>query len=904
MPRDAVAEPAVLHGCAEELATLRALFDLIPTGVIVYEPLRGGEDFRFIYTNPALEATKPFRRMLGRTYGEAWPEIAHIALPRFRQVLETGEPWLEDALPLEVEVAPGEFGTRYYTYRVVRTDVDTRTLLFGYVSDVSNEQRAVHAIEEAHARAQHELEISNSLLRGAAELAGVTDVREAAGEAAQILLESLGHSRVSVFLIDARNQETRVITSRGRTPLPEGSGMPSVHVSDSLTADINAGRASVFDFETLAPGDRARVQAAESTLVLLAPMVQAGRLIGVIAVDDPGQRVDFSERDLEFAGGIAAQAAVAIQNARTLALQRERSARWRLLAELAEITTSPLDSRLVIEQALLAAEQRLDVAAGSVWTLGDDGAHLTLVAARGFPDQFLADYADGIDVRAPYPVAQAARGVHPVLFPVITDGVHAPVRDAYARYGIRLGSLAAMPLVARGQVIGSMTLAWDHESRFDEQHVSFLTTLAERFSVAIDTARLFEEQVAQARYAEALNRVNDIIHATLSAEEVMRRVVGEMLHVLDADAAFVQRLQAGHRELVFSTSPAHQPPMHLTAAQTPLSTMIAATGEPLAIGDIRSDPRARETILLNEDVRSVIGLPFKVRGEVVGAIIAGRLGDPRPFSTREIDFARKTAAAASLAIENAALYETQQRLADRLQEALLSLPEDVPGLSFAHEYRSATAAARVGGDFYDIFPIEDEHVGIVIGDVAGKGLEAAVLTSVVRNTIRVNAETGHATPGETVGVVNEVLFNATPAESFVTLFFGILDCDRGLLCYANAGHTTAFLKLRDEVIVPLGPTGGVVGAFPKVQAGERRVAFGANDLLVLYTDGVIEARRENEQYGEDRLSGVLSALVGNQPGEAVHAIMRDVLDFGAGQLSDDVAVLAIKRGFDERADAE
>ena len=110
-----VQEHALLESRPYEREALRELLRRMPTGVIVYEPVNGGEDFRIIYANPAMETAKPFRRMQGRTYAETWPEIAHIGLPRLRDVLRTGEPWVERGTPLEVEVSPGELGTRHST---------------------------------------------------------------------------------------------------------------------------------------------------------------------------------------------------------------------------------------------------------------------------------------------------------------------------------------------------------------------------------------------------------------------------------------------------------------------------------------------------------------------------------------------------------------------------------------------------------------------------------------------------------------------------------------------------------------------------------------------------------------------------------------------------------------------
>src|SRR3990172_6829386 len=127
-----------------------------------------------------------------------------------------------------------------------------------------------------------------------------------------------------------------------------------------------------------------------------------------------------------------------------------------------------------------------------------------------------------------------------------------------------------------------------------------------------------------------------------------------------------------------------------------------------------------------------------VRGEVIG-ILGFTYDTGRQFTEAELDFVPKLATSVSLAIENARLYAAERKVAETLQEAFLNMPRQIAGLEFGHIYRSATETARVGGDFYDLFELEPDRVGVLIGDVAGKGLEAAALTSVIKSTVKAYA---------------------------------------------------------------------------------------------------------------------------------------------------------------------
>ena len=242
-----------------------------------------------------------------------------------------------------------------------------------------------------------------------------------------------------------------------------------------------------------------------------------------------------------------------------------------------------------------------------------------------------------------------------------------------------------------------------------------------------------------------------------------------------------------------------------------------------------------------------------------------------------------------------ALRNSEQRyreIADSLQESLLSIPSQLPGVEFGHLYRSATLATRVGGDFYDIFELGHGRVGVLMGDVSGKGLRAAAITSVVKNSVRAYAYNG-AGPAETMRLTNTALLRTIDHQSFVTAFYGVLDTETGSLTYCSAGHPPA-LVTRDRGTRSLDVRSPVLGAFPDLRFQEGNDEVGADEILVLYTDGVTEARRGSEFFGEEGLVRVLSGLDGTPAAETPEVLFRRVLDFSQGHLRDDVAILAVR----------
>jgi serine phosphatase RsbU (regulator of sigma subunit) len=203
-------------------------------------------------------------------------------------------------------------------------------------------------------------------------------------------------------------------------------------------------------------------------------------------------------------------------------------------------------------------------------------------------------------------------------------------------------------------------------------------------------------------------------------------------------------------------------------------------------------------------------------------------------------------------------------------------------------------AARVGGDFYDLFNLDDTTVGMIIGDVSGKGIDAAVLTSLVKNTIRAHAQDVEGSPAAAMQLTNEMVERYSQPGSFVTVFFGLLDRRDGHLVYCNAGHTPVLAMKCDGGVVELTSNSPLVGAFPDLEYCDSELRLQPGEMLVMYTDGVTEARRGTELYGENRLVRLLADPAARDPQATVDGLLGDLLRFTDGGLSDDLAVLALK----------
>ena len=238
-------------------------------------------------------------------------------------------------------------------------------------------------------------------------------------------------------------------------------------------------------------------------------------------------------------------------------------------------------------------------------------------------------------------------------------------------------------------------------------------------------------------------------------------------------------------------------------------------------------------------------------------------------------------------------------IASEIQQAILPrvfppFPEIADKLDIA---ASMTPAKDVGGDFYDLFRIDDERIGFVIADVSGKGIPAAIFMAVSRTLIRATGVRG-GSPAECIAYSNKLLAAESVDCMFVTVFYGIININTGEINYCNAGHNPPYVLKHDGKVEPL-PTMGdcMVGAIDGLPYHEATLQLEKGDALVMYTDGVTEAMNiDYKQFGEERLEETLEDVAMHNCQEMVDAIKSDVAAFaGEAEQSDDITVLTLKR---------
>jgi serine phosphatase RsbU (regulator of sigma subunit) len=295
--------------------------------------------------------------------------------------------------------------------------------------------------------------------------------------------------------------------------------------------------------------------------------------------------------------------------------------------------------------------------------------------------------------------------------------------------------------------------------------------------------------------------------------------------------------------------------------------------------------------------RSLAVVPLSAGDRALGAITVGTAESGRRLTEVDLALLAEVGRRAGIAVENARVHEARTRIAVTLQRSLLPprLPI-VPGLTIAARFRAAGITSEVGGDFYDLFPAGDAWM-VVIGDVTGKGPEAAAITSLARYTMR-TASVYESSPAAVLHRLNEALAADPERRRLCTVLCLRLERDgdgplRGTL--AAGGHPLPFLVGPDGA-APVGRPGPLLGAFEGSHWRESAVDLPEGTSLVLYTDGVTDTRGLDGRFGDARLASVLASARGLDADEVASRIDAALLDFQQGPQPDDVALLVLRSG--------
>jgi serine phosphatase RsbU (regulator of sigma subunit)/pSer/pThr/pTyr-binding forkhead associated (FHA) protein len=411
-----------------------------------------------------------------------------------------------------------------------------------------------------------------------------------------------------------------------------------------------------------------------------------------------------------------------------------------------------------------------------------------------------------------------------------------------------------------------------------------------------------------------ISRVSLTLLSPLSLDETLRQVLECVFDVVSADRGYVMLLEApeddpkGALELVCKAMKTRTPLAADDSANVEISRSISEQvlkqGVSVLTSDAQQDPRfqERQSIVLG-GLRSVMAVPLAVEGRISGMIYVDNPFHTNRFTERDLQLLALIAGVAAIRIENVRLLEVQQKqkrmenelaVASEIQFRLH--PENPPSISGYDLMGVSFPCYEVGGDYYDFVEKRDGRWVIALGDVSGKGTGAALLMSSIHAAVRAHTRT-RLSASEIVSEINQYIYDNTPANRYVTLFYSELDPRSHQVTYINGGHNSPLLVRASGEVTALDIGGFPVGITPFGDYREGFVELEPGDVLIIYSDGVTESvNEEDEEFGEARLIEIAQKNRGRTA-----AGLRDRIDealtkfVGKASTVDDLTIVILKR---------
>lgn len=591
---------------------------------------------------------------------------------------------------------------------------------------------------------------------------------------------------------------------------------------------------------------------------------------------------------------------------RAAATARERLAAARLhrlqavTGALASATTAEEVARVTVGAAMsaLAADS-----AGLTVRDGREPSALQVLSATAADDPADAEWRRR-SVDAPAPGPQIIATGKPLFIETR--------RELLTRFPIvqrtegsdRFSAFAGVPLAFGTEVFGALSLGFFDDHMVPPEERGLLVAIARQAAVALNRIRTQEEERrARAAAEEAGDRlrklqvVSDAANAATGLDDMLASVLPLVRAAVRADGTSFLLVTEDRRELHVQAAEgveeeSGEPTVVPYGAGA--SGRIASSGRPLVI-----DRLSRKDVISAalQNRRSYVGVPVRVRGRVAGVLHASSVR-PSAFDEADADFLQSIADSLAVTIDRTRLFDQRDRMASALERALLpmSIPR-VPGFEIATMYRPSHFGTEVGGDFYDVFG-EGRTWYLAIGDVCGKGPEAAAIMGMTRIALRSLARENDERPlPEVLGLLNGFLLESElMGDRFCTVCLVRIELTDGpaLVTTCLGGHPPPIVVRGDGRLEGVGRPGTLLGLFDEISLHGSRTELERGDGLVLFTDGVTEVSAKQPREGERLLHLTLEAAAREDAAGIVKDVERSILD-PRGELRDDAALVVAKR---------
>ncbi len=591
----------------------------------------------------------------------------------------------------------------------------------------------------------------------------------------------------------------------------------------------------------------------------------------------------------------AGEVILAVSTVRDITELKQAAQRAALLAEAGTRLSASLDPQTTLETIMnLMVPGLADWCA--VHALGPDDFVRPLMAARfraGNVERLELPPAAPLNPKADYGVGHVLRtGTAQLVSEITRDIWQGAVQDDALRESLLelvATSYLCVPLIVRGQAVGTLSLASaGSRRRYDGQDLALAVELGQRIASGLENVRLFHEAQARAEREAMINKIGSALRVSLDSGEILQIVTEQVGQALGASRCrFLHLASGGSLEAA--------PQQYAASGIAPDLGTTTLTDWPGGTDQWN----AGHAVVITSTASAQMTCPLFLRGQFSGVLLAEQTDRPRAWSREEQIFLSAVTDILALALENARLYAREHRVADMLSSAFLTdIPDELPGLALAANYRAGLEEAQVGGDYYDAFTLPDGRIALVIADVSGKGLSAAVQTATVKYSLRAFATEAGA-PGLVMTRLNKMLCSelAGLGDHFVTLFYSVFEPATGRLSWASAGHESVLIKRFAGGSTLLEANGPILGLADHAY-GQETDMLGPGDSLVLYTDGLTEARDLDRRalLDIDGVQNLVEAAAAEAwPGALAAYLQQAAMQWTGGRPQDDMALLVARR---------
>jgi serine phosphatase RsbU (regulator of sigma subunit) len=575
-------------------------------------------------------------------------------------------------------------------------------------------------------------------------------------------------------------------------------------------------------------------------------------------------------------------------------LERQNAQLLERLKAIEEITDSALprlELNDLLDTLLQRAERHLKAQTSAILLLDETGTRLDVRRARGVEETELGELAASLMATFARRVLRDGRAV---VVPDLAQEANLAGSYLYRR-GTR--SLLEVPMSVHDRVIGVAHVDKTQPYEFTPDDIGLFEKFADRAATLIENARLYEGQRRAATENQTLYQISEELVRRMEVRERLAAIATHLSRVTGASRCMVGLREGETLGVEFYPDGDGDDRWEIEAAEWGETLKgVLRTGEPTLWHRGESGPLASD---LDEtcEIHASLLLPLASSGQVIGVIGLDEPGRVYRFSKDHERLGRIIAAQAAVAIQNARVFERERTIARTLQEIFLPKePPQIPGFDIAPQYVPAFAEEQVGGDYFDFIEMGNGRFGLVLGDVCGKGVAAALYTATAKYTLRAYA-LEEPSPARVMTRLNATLAQQMPEEcAFVTLIYALLDTREGTLTYVNAAHPPPLLfEPRSGEFQELTATGALVGAWPELEYTQRQVTLPPGSVLAFYTDGVTEARRGTQMLETSGVRRVIQASVGCSVREIARQIYQAARRQSGGNLRDDVAIVVLKR---------